>query len=470
MKSYLTTLFAKFPRSHRPGGGPPKGQVRPEIELLERRDLLSASALAGGGLLVPAYAYPVAGGVWDQLASAARSVPVEAILNPDSGPGTGPDPNYVAAVNNLRAAGGTVIGYVPTNYGQPTAPGQTTAQLLQAVETAINDYHAWYHLDGIFIDEMATDQADLGFYQQIYNYVHSLQSGWTVVGNPGTIPAQSYVTAADTLVMFEDSAGANGANYSAYSPPAWQAGYPATRFANIVYGVSTVAAMQADVNQAAAQNTGWIYVTDADLPNPYGALPSYWGQLVAAVAAHSAATVAPPAAPSFTATAVSGTQVNLSWNPVANATNYYVDEWVNGGWARVGTLGSGGTSFAVTGLTPGTTYYFMVGAANAAGTTWANYQAVTTPAALAPPAAPSLTATTVSPTQVYLSWRPVSGATGYKIDEWIAGAWRQIAIVGGGGTGYLVNGLTPGTIDYFTIGAFNGAGTTWAPYYWSARA
>ena len=37
-----------------------------------------------------------------------------AILNPASGPGTVADPNYVTATNNLRAAGGGVVGYVST--------------------------------------------------------------------------------------------------------------------------------------------------------------------------------------------------------------------------------------------------------------------------------------------------------------------------------------------------------------------
>jgi hypothetical protein len=87
---------------------------------------------------------------------------------------------------------------------------------------------------------------------------------------------------------------------------------------------------------------------------------------------------APPAAPSFTATAVSGTQINLSWQGVAGASGYLIDEWANGAWQQIASLSSGNTSYAVTGLSPGTTYYFDVAAVNAAGTTWANYQSATT--------------------------------------------------------------------------------------------
>ena len=54
-------------------------------------------------------------------------------------------------------------------------------------------------------------------------------------------------------------------------PSAWQADYPASTFANLVYNVSSVSTMQADVSLAASRNTAWFYATDANVPNPYGA-------------------------------------------------------------------------------------------------------------------------------------------------------------------------------------------------------
>ena len=81
---------------------------------------------------------------------------------------------------------------------------------------------------------------------------------------------------------------------------------------------------------------------------------------------------------SFTAKAVSATQINLAWTPVAGATGYLVDESINGAWKQIGSLGSGSTGYAVTGLSPDTTYSFDVAAYNAAGPTWANYQSATT--------------------------------------------------------------------------------------------
>ena len=71
-------------------------------------------------------------------------------------------------------------------------------------------------------------------------------------------------------------------------------------------------------------------------------------------------------------------------------------------WKQIGSLGSGSTGCAVTGLSPNTTYYFNVAAYNAAGTTWANSQSE--PHSPTPPAAPSFTATAVSASQINLAW------------------------------------------------------------------
>ncbi len=85
-----------------------------------------------------------------------------------------------------------------------------------------------------------------------------------------------------------------------------------------------------------------------------------------------------PAAPSFTAMAVSTSQINLSWRSVSGANGYLVDEWVNGAWKQIGSVGSGCIGGSVTGLSAGTTYYFDVAAYNAMGTSWANAESATT--------------------------------------------------------------------------------------------
>src|SRR5262245_32160405 len=63
--------------------------------------------------------------------------------------------------------------------------------------------------------------------------------------------------------------------------------------------------------------------------------------------AHQAsAAVAPPAAPpSFTATALSGTQAKLSWSDVAGEDGYRVFQWTGYAWANAGAVGANVTSF-----------------------------------------------------------------------------------------------------------------------------
>jgi hypothetical protein len=79
----------------------------------------------------------------------------------------------------------------------------------------------------------------------------------------------------------------------------------------------------------------------------------------------------------LSASVVSPTQIKLSWNGAAGAS-YLIDQWYNGAWTQIASLGTGYTSILITGLSAGTTYYFDVAAYNAAGTAWANYQSVTT--------------------------------------------------------------------------------------------
>src|SRR5579871_2526314 len=171
-----------------------------------------------------------------------------------------------------------------------------------------------------------------------------------------------------------------------------------------------------------------------------------------------------PTIPSFTAQALSTTQVSLSWGSVPGATGYLVDEWINGGWSQIGNFNSNAIGATVSGLSPNTTYYFDVAAYNSSATSWADYQGVTTFANLAPPAAPSFTASALSGTQVSLSWNSVPGATGYLVDEWVNGGWTQVGSFDGTATGATVNGLSPNTTYTFDVAACNSAGNSWADY------
>src|SRR4051812_25332655 len=125
--------------------------------------------------LVPAYFYPTwwRGSPWDDLNAAASRIPIEAIMNPASGPGPGANPDYRVAVGALQASGGRVIGYVPTGYGSRPA-----AEVIADVRA----YLQWYDVDGIFLDEMGNQLGDLD-YTAVYACIKAMGGDLHVVGN-----------------------------------------------------------------------------------------------------------------------------------------------------------------------------------------------------------------------------------------------------------------------------------------------
>jgi Calpain family cysteine protease/Fibronectin type III domain len=169
----------------------------------------------------------------------------------------------------------------------------------------------------------------------------------------------------------------------------------------------------------------------------------------------SATTLSRPVAPSLSLTAVSSTEIDLSWNSASGATGYLVNEWNGKSWVRIANLSGGATSYAVIGLKANTTYYIDVAAYNSIGTTLATSQS-----ALTFPNAPTLAATAVSSSEVDLVWNAVSGANGYVVDEWNGSGWMQIAEVAGGSTAHAVTGLNAATTYYVEVGAYNASGTS----------
>ena len=237
---------------------------------MKRLVIILCLALAFGlhaaplGILVPAYFYP--GSLWSSLDWAAGRVPLVAIMNPNSGPDTAQNPDYVAAVNSLRASGGRVIGYVSTSY---------TARGSAAVKADIDRYFSFYRVDGIFLDEFTedADAAHLNYYAALYQYIQTKGTNLLVVGNPGINTQETYLTrpTADVLVTFEVGTG-----YAAHVVDGWTTNHLARHFSHLPYAVPSAVMMTNYVNLAAARNVGWIYVTDDGGANPWDTLPTYW--------------------------------------------------------------------------------------------------------------------------------------------------------------------------------------------------
>jgi fibronectin type 3 domain-containing protein len=121
----------------------------------------------------------------------------------------------------------------------------------------------------------------------------------------------------------------------------------------------------------------------------------------------------PPAPTGLAATAVSSSQINLTWNTVTNVIGYNVKRsTTNGGPYTVVATGVTATYYLDTGLAGDTTYFYVVSGTSTGGEGGDSAQV----SATTPLAAPlGLTATPVSASQINLSWNAVVSATSYNV-------------------------------------------------------
>ncbi|MCL2304343.1 MAG: fibronectin type III domain-containing protein [Planctomycetaceae bacterium] len=171
-----------------------------------------------------------------------------------------------------------------------------------------------------------------------------------------------------------------------------------------------------------------------------------------------------PAKPdNFKATAVSPTQINLSWNSVSGATSYVLERTVNyanpGSWTQV--YSGSATSVTDSGLAAGTLYYYRLKAVNANGNSgWSQVVDATTPTY---PAPKNLTTSDETTTSVTLQWTSEYNPT----DHWVAwslngiDSWTDIQT--NSQSSFVVAELTSDTTYYFRVRAgYNGSHSPWS--------
>ncbi|HEY8745331.1 MAG TPA: spherulation-specific family 4 protein, partial [Chloroflexota bacterium] len=206
--------------------------------------------------------------------------------NPNNGPGAASDAAYASQVAASQSAGIAVLGYVYTRYANSQTDTITNGgydRTIANVEADIDNYLAWYHVDGIFLDEATNtcDAASLNYYTTLVTYIKEKGGKGLVALNPGTATAECYLTAApaaDIFVTFEGDYSTYTA--SSYSQPSWVSNYSPSRFWHLIYDTPDIASMQNAVNLGKQRGAGWLYVTPngANGGNPWAALPSdpYW--------------------------------------------------------------------------------------------------------------------------------------------------------------------------------------------------
>jgi hypothetical protein len=295
------------------------------------------AATAPTGIMIPLYAYPT-NGTWTaviQAKNAYPTVPFVAVINPNSGPGTSQDPNYVAGIKDLQAAGVVVLGYVPTGYAT------SAYSAISSLEAQVSAYDSWYHVNGIFFDEMSNIAGYESYYSTLDSYVKSLGMKYTV-GNPGATVPTTYIGTLDALVIYENG-GLPDLSLLGYP------GHSTSNFAIVSYGVASPG--QAFLTSSSSF-AAWVYFTDALMPNPYNSLPTYLKDEVAMLS------LVPPSVTSTTTQSLSATPPKVTVDSADLGGNP-----ISGLWSTAQSSGNpiagGFTPFSFP-IVPGSTYIVCV--------------------------------------------------------------------------------------------------------------
>jgi titin len=175
-----------------------------------------------------------------------------------------------------------------------------------------------------------------------------------------------------------------------------------------------------------------------------------------------------PASPdSLTATAVSGTQIDLKWADKSGDEDGLTIERSTlqdfSGQISTVRVGTNTTSYSDPQLSASTTYYYRVLAFNSAGSSGFSNTAVVTTTATAPAAPTNLTATVMSSSQVDLKWNDNSANEEKFIIERSAYDTFSVLVsfeVGKGVTTFQNTGLTKSTKYFYRVRAGNSVGTS----------
>jgi hypothetical protein len=168
------------------------------------------------------------------------------------------------------------------------------------------------------------------------------------------------------------------------------------------------------------------------------------------------------------ATAVSSSQINLTWTDNSLAEDGYRIEQSpvdNLHYTQIDTVGPNVTSYPATGLSEGTKYYYRIRAYNAIATSAYSSEKNATTLSNIPVAPSGLRVTSTTSSKIILAWTDNAGnESGFRIQrkQGATGTYAEIATRGANVTTYTDNdsALLDGTQYYYKVCAYNSAGNS----------
>jgi hypothetical protein len=213
--------------------------------------------------MIPLYVYPThLGSFWDVIEADPTNVGY-VIANVDTGPGTSVNSDYTTHIDNCRAVGIKVLGYVDTNY---------TARPRAGVEAEMSTWSNLYAIDGYFLDRVPNVIGSEPYYEALNEYARTPSPDFITVNNFGTTFAASYMPTAEIHVITENSEANLLANVPSLVGYEFVFSYPRSRFAQVIYD-GTAANLAADLAAVSQRHSGYVFIAPDDM---YGTQPAYW--------------------------------------------------------------------------------------------------------------------------------------------------------------------------------------------------
>jgi spherulation-specific family 4 protein len=211
-------------------------------------------------LAAPWYVHPAENPpAWAVLKS-SESPLAFAVINVANGPGPAQDPYYPDALRGGTATT-RLLGYVPVGFGA------------RPVTEIITDIRAWrdrYGITGIMLDETPSRPRNGHWDVSILPLLRASGAD-VIVANPGTIPCDELLNAADLTCTFEGS----WADYQVRQPGSAARRISPQREWHLVHSCPSESVQDA-LRHADEHDAGFVWATPGVLPDPWSVLPETW--------------------------------------------------------------------------------------------------------------------------------------------------------------------------------------------------